>query len=103
MPTKKQIIATTRCFLSASLTSQSIIEQHPAAHDYKLTGCDSALDDGYIALMKIDVDRARHEGPRLDFDECSIAVVRHHQCSRRHRHHCLRRREKAHIGKHVGL
>src|ERR1700741_2268551 len=103
MATKTQIIATTRRFLNADTTSQSIIEKNPALHDGTLAGGKAALDDGRIALLVIDLDWARHKRPRRDFDENPIALVLHDQRGRRHGRGHLCCCEETHIGEHVGL
>jgi hypothetical protein len=50
MVVKTQIIATTRRFLSARVTSQSIIEEHSALDDDALAGLEAGGDDGEIVM-----------------------------------------------------
>src|SRR5262249_33417976 len=103
MTTNIEIIATTRCFLSARLTIASIIEQHSALDDDAVTRRQSASDGDAIALLDSGLDRTRLEGPGRDFDEHLIGVVVEDQRGGRDDWHRLLRRQKAHAGKHPRL
>src|SRR5689334_4908485 len=103
MQMKMQIIATTRRFLSAKLTSRSIIEENSALHDGAFADAKATFDDSRVALLIIDLDVAGLERPRRDFDEDALAVVFQDQRRCRHRCNLLRRREEAHGREHVGL
>src|SRR5712691_13383764 len=103
MPANRHTIATTRRFLRAKPTSQSIIEQDSALYDHAVAGFDAALDDGLIALLETDFDGACLERPRLDLDEYLIDVVLQHERRGRDDRHHLLGSEEGDVGEHSGL
>src|SRR5437660_11748275 len=98
-----QIISTTRRLRSESSTSHSIIEQNPALDDHAFPGLEAGGDNGLLAFLKIDRDRARLERPWRDLDEDAIAFVLEDQGGSGNDRHDTRRRNESDVGKHVRL
>src|SRR5271163_3833550 len=87
---KMLTITTTKRFVKAKVTSQSIIEEHSALDDHAIAGRQSAPDDHLVALLKTDFHGMGFEAPGCDLDEHLIYVVLQYQCGRWHdRKHLL--------------
>src|SRR5271163_4818826 len=100
---KMLTITTTKRFVKAKVTSQSIIEEHSALDDHAIAGRQSAPDDHLVALLKTDFHGMGFEAPGCDLDEHLIYVVLQYQCGRWHDRKHLLWGEKGYFGKHARL